>query len=184
MVGDVVGRGITAAATMGQLRSATRALAATGLRPGPLLDALDQYARRHGVGMMATVAYAELDLRSGQLCLRLRRSSAAAVAGRRRRALLSVGGAVLAARRAGPRGTPAGGVATGASRSALVLYSDGLVERRTRAIEAGMEQLAAEVARRAETGAQALADTLLREFRDADQPDDVCVLVARRQASA
>ena len=38
VVGDVVGRGIEAAATMGQLRSAVRALAATGLGPGPLLD--------------------------------------------------------------------------------------------------------------------------------------------------
>jgi phosphoserine phosphatase RsbU/P len=41
VVGDVVGRGIGAAATMGQLRSAIRGLASTGLRPGPLLDALD-----------------------------------------------------------------------------------------------------------------------------------------------
>ena len=41
VVGDVVGRGIGAAATMGQLRSAVRALASTGVRPGALLDALD-----------------------------------------------------------------------------------------------------------------------------------------------
>ena len=45
VVGDVVGRGIGAAATMGQLRSAVRALASTGLDPGRLLDALDVYAR-------------------------------------------------------------------------------------------------------------------------------------------
>ena len=44
VVGDVVGRGIGAAATMGQLRSAVRALASTGLEPGRLLEALDAYA--------------------------------------------------------------------------------------------------------------------------------------------
>ncbi|MES1193206.1 MAG: SpoIIE family protein phosphatase, partial [Solirubrobacterales bacterium] len=69
VVGDVVGRGIVAAATMGQLRSAVRALASTGLTPGPLLDALDGYARRHEVGQMTTLAYAELDLDSGALAL-------------------------------------------------------------------------------------------------------------------
>ena len=69
VVGDVVGRGIVAAATMGQLRSAVRALASTGLTPGPLLDALDSYARRHEVGQMTTLAYAELDLDSGVLVL-------------------------------------------------------------------------------------------------------------------
>ncbi|HEV2060264.1 MAG TPA: PAS domain S-box protein, partial [Solirubrobacteraceae bacterium] len=43
VVGDVVGRGLEAAAAMGQLRSAIRALASTGLAPGPLLDALDGF---------------------------------------------------------------------------------------------------------------------------------------------
>ncbi len=42
---------------MGQLRSAIRALASTGLGPGALLDALDGFAARHGVGRMATIVY-------------------------------------------------------------------------------------------------------------------------------
>ena len=68
VVGDVVGRGLGAAATMGQLRSALRALASTGFEPGPLLEALSEFSRRHSVGQMATVAYAELDVRLG--CMR------------------------------------------------------------------------------------------------------------------
>ena len=67
VVGDVVGRGLEAAAVMGQLRSAVRALASTGLGPGALLDALDRYANQYGVGEMATVAYAELELDTGDL---------------------------------------------------------------------------------------------------------------------
>ena len=67
VVGDVVGRGIEAAAAMGQLRSAIRALASTGLAPGPLLDALDGFVARHRVGRMTTVAYAQLDVATGGL---------------------------------------------------------------------------------------------------------------------
>ena len=61
VVGDVVGRGIEAAATMGQLRSAVRALASSDPGPARLLDGLELYVQRYGVGQMATVVYAELE---------------------------------------------------------------------------------------------------------------------------
>jgi PAS domain S-box-containing protein len=67
VVGDVVGRGLTAATTMGQLRSALRALAAVNLGPAKLLEALDTYSRRYGVGAMTTVAYGELNPERGSL---------------------------------------------------------------------------------------------------------------------
>jgi hypothetical protein len=67
VVGDVVGRGIGAAATMGQLRSASRAPAAGRPDPGALIDALEGYARRHAVGRLATLVYAELELPTGRL---------------------------------------------------------------------------------------------------------------------
>jgi sigma-B regulation protein RsbU (phosphoserine phosphatase) len=60
VMGDVVGRGLIAATTMGHLRSAVRALASVGLGPAELLEALDTYSRRYGVGAMTTVAYGEL----------------------------------------------------------------------------------------------------------------------------
>jgi len=52
---------------MGQLRSVIRALASTGLAPGPLLAALDGYVARHSVGRITTVVYAELELDVGRL---------------------------------------------------------------------------------------------------------------------
>ncbi len=67
VVGDVVGRGIGAAATMGQLRSAVRALAVGRPEPGALVDALEGYSRRHAVGRLATLVYADLDLAGGRL---------------------------------------------------------------------------------------------------------------------
>lgn len=67
VVGDVVGRGLAAATTMGQLRSSVRALASVDLRPASLLEALDTYSRRYGVGEMTTIAYAELNAERGSL---------------------------------------------------------------------------------------------------------------------
>ena len=77
VIGDVVGRGIGAAATMGQLRSAVRALASTGLGPGRLIDALDAYAHRHDVGRMTTLICAELGAGDASPPLRVRGASAA-----------------------------------------------------------------------------------------------------------
>src|SRR3954463_13456292 len=66
-VGDVVARGLEAATTMGQLRSALRALAAAELGPAGVLERLDTFAGQVPRGRMATVAYAELDLGSGRM---------------------------------------------------------------------------------------------------------------------
>jgi sigma-B regulation protein RsbU (phosphoserine phosphatase) len=183
IVGDVVGRGIEAAATMGQLRSAVRALASTGLTPGPLLDALDQFSQRHSVGQMATLACVELAVASGELRY--------ACAGHPPPMLLAPGAApsllwdgrsvpLDAFGRSGPRGEGTERLAAG---STLVLYTDGLIERRTRTIDDGMDRLMAEAARHPHARARALADGLARSFHDPEHSDDVCVLVARRQAS-
>ncbi|MDQ3739512.1 MAG: SpoIIE family protein phosphatase, partial [Actinomycetota bacterium] len=67
VVGDVVGRGLEAAATMGQLRSAARALASTRPAPGELLVALDEFSRRHEVGQMTTVVCAHVDVAARRL---------------------------------------------------------------------------------------------------------------------
>ena len=178
VVGDVVGRGIEAAATMGQLRSAVRALASTGLGPGQLLGALDGYARRHGVGRMATLVYAELDLPSGDL-----RYSCAGhpppliwAPGEEpyylwegRSQPLDAFGASAAPRPEATCTLPPG--------STLMLYTDGLVERRDRPIDQGMEELRAALTRLGDR--QDLAGAVSRELSDDKHDDDVCVVVAR-----
>jgi serine phosphatase RsbU (regulator of sigma subunit) len=65
--------------------------------------------------------------------------------------------------------------------STLVLYTDGLVERRDRGLRSGIDELV-----RALEGApddldaQTLVDTLVRRLVGAQQEDDLCLLVVRR----
>ncbi len=186
VVGDVVGRGIGAATTMGQLRSAVRALASTGLGPGALLEALDRYSRRHAVGRMTTLVYAQLSLSSGNF----------------RYACAGHPPPVLAAPGRDPcfvwdgRSLPldahsaAGRSRDEASRtlapgSAVMLYTDGLVERRTRPLSDGLDRLLGEVANTLSSGSDPgeLAAPVVRAMQDAEPADDVCVLALRLAAA-
>jgi PAS domain S-box-containing protein len=180
VVGDVVGRGIDAAATMGQLRSAVRALASTGLGPGALLDALDGYAQRHAVGRMATVVYAQLGLGTRRLRY--------ACAGHPPPVVVASGEAPRFAWEG--RSTPldvylpaseprSEGALTLPADSLVLLYTDGLIERRTRPLDDGMERLLAEAERHRDADAAALAGAVVRALHDAEHADDVCLLAAR-----
>jgi serine phosphatase RsbU (regulator of sigma subunit) len=183
VVGDVVGRGIDAAATMGQLRSAVRALASTGLGPGALLDALDGYAQRHAVGRMATVVYAQLGLGTRRLRY--------ACAGHPPPAVLAPGEAPRFAWEG--RSTPldvylpasqarAEGALTLPAGSAVLLYTDGLIERRRRPLDDGMERLLAEAETHRDADAGTLAGAVVRALHDTEHADDVCLLAARLAA--
>ncbi|HSO99193.1 MAG TPA: SpoIIE family protein phosphatase [Solirubrobacteraceae bacterium] len=180
VVGDVVGRGIAAAATMGQLRSAVRALASTGLGPAALLSTLDVYARRHAVGLMTTLVYAELSLDTGGLRF--------ACAGHPPPLLHPPGGTPVLDW--GGRSTP---VAVGPGPdgrgeqslclepgTTLLLYTDGLVEDRRRPEDDGLQRLLREVAA---VGAQddlgQTVQSIVARMVDPAQSDDVCVLVAQ-----
>ena len=180
VVGDVVGRGIGAAAAMGQLRSASRALAATVAGPGPLLEALDEYARRHRVGRMTTLVCAELDLRTRELryaCaghpppVALDPRAEPELLWEGRSLPLDAHHAVIRPRAQGERRLTAG--------SAVALYTDGLVERRRRTLDEGFDRLLLELDRRREEPLERLAAGLMRTLADPDDADDVCLLLAR-----
>jgi len=180
VVGDVVGRGIVAAATMGQLRSAVRALASTGLSPGPLLDALDGYARRHEVGQMTTLAYAELDLDSGVLVL--------ACAGHPPPAVVVPDGPATfvwegrstpldAAAKDTPRPESAVTLAPGAT---VALFTDGLFERVDRPLQEGLDLVLAELAEHRGQPVGELADAVTdAALAGRETTDDVCLLALR-----
>lgn len=180
VVGDVVGRGIEAAATMGQLRSATRALASTGLPPGDLLEALDSYAARHRVGGMSTVVYAELALGTREL-----RFSCAghpppvlAAAGEEPRLAWEGRSTPLDVHLKPDRSRPEarcrldpGGL--------VLLYTDGVIERRERSIDVGLERLLEEVRAHRDEAPAALATSVLHALEAAEHRDDACGLVAK-----
>jgi PAS domain S-box-containing protein len=181
VVGDVVGRGIEAAAAMGQLRSAIRALASTGLGPGALLGALDGYARRHGVGQMATVAYAEVDLGAGALTVACAGHMPPVVAAPDHppRFVLDGRSAPLDAY-VEPTTRPQAEVAL-APGALLVLFTDGLIERVDRPLSDGLDAVVAALETRPGMPAQQVAGELTRAMAaDRRASDDVCVLALRR----
>jgi serine/threonine-protein kinase RsbW len=176
VVGDVVGRGIDAATTMGQLRSAIRALATTKDGPATLLEHLDRFVERVESARMATVAYAEVNLGTGVMTY--------ACAGHLPPLLQEPAAAprFLLDGRSGPLGSRAGKrerteqqVQLSAG-SRLLLYTDGLVERRNRTIDRGLDVLVREWGRRQAAPmpgiTAAIADTLVGK----DHADDVCLL--------
>jgi GAF domain-containing protein len=138
LVGDVAGHGLKAAITMGQMRSAARALAPTH-GPAALLDALDQFMGSGPDVLSATAAVAIIDPaeRTLRYCL----------AGHPPLLLRDPDGALTLLDEArGPLlGFEAGGrperVVTFVPGSCLVLFTDGLVERRGEIIDTGLARL-------------------------------------------
>jgi serine phosphatase RsbU (regulator of sigma subunit) len=185
VVGDVVGRGLLAATAMGQLRSATRALAAAGLEPAAVLGHLDTFVEQVDAARYATLAYADVDPDSG--------SVAFASAGHLPPVLLDP--------HAEPRlflegrSPPLGVTGPGLVRSqalfevkpgaGFLLYTDGLVERRTEPIDAGLDRLLRAVSARAGFSPGQLVASLPEALLEPDSADDdVCLLGFRLAACA
>jgi PAS domain S-box-containing protein len=177
VVGDVVGRGLEAAAAMGQLRSAARALASSDLRPAKLLESLDAYSARYRVGGVSTAVYAELDLDAGTLRFACAGHLPPIVAPAGEAARLTWEG----------RSTPLGvrpldgrGRSEAECRlppgSIVVFYTDGLVERRRQAIDVGMKRLLDEVEARRDEPPGKLTAGLLRLLDSVEREDDACAL--------
>jgi phosphoserine phosphatase RsbU/P len=180
VVGDVVGRGIGAAATMGQLRSALRALAAAGRGPARALEALDDYAERHDVGRIATVAYAELSPTNRELHFACAGHPPPLLFGSAEGPLFAwEGRSVPLATHGNARQSRAEACRTLAEGGGVVFYSDGLIERRSRPISQGLDALRTFVAARSSETAPALATALTGALHAAEEGDDACVLIAK-----
>jgi serine phosphatase RsbU (regulator of sigma subunit) len=177
-VGDVSGHGIAAAATMSALRNAARALSIAEPDPRRVLDDLGRFIVTTDPERFATVAYARLQPSTG----RTRWSSA----GHPPPLLLGAAGGYrfLTEPRRPPLGTTVGGGYDGAvldlePGDTLLLYTDGVVERRRSSLYEGLERLAALALDHRDVSASALVDVVI-ETLGAAAEDDCCVLVARR----
>jgi serine phosphatase RsbU (regulator of sigma subunit) len=178
-VGDVVGHGLEAAAAMGQLRTAVAALAPDCSSPTQLLDQLDDFARRsHGM-RYSTACYATLDPSSGAV----EHASAGHppilhVDPRGTCRYLAAGLSWPLCAADDPR-VPHGSLVLEPGAT-LILYSDGLVERRDVAIDVGLDELRAAAHRFSGLGVDDLCEALVRELLDG-RPihDDVVVLAIR-----
>ncbi|MFE3286133.1 SpoIIE family protein phosphatase, partial [Streptomyces sp. NPDC059233] len=180
VIGDVMGRGVRAAAVMGQLRTAVRAYARLDLPPHEVLQLLDGLAAEIDASQIATCVYAVHDPNEGLL--------AYASAGHLPILVRDEDGTVR--RAADPTGPPLGtggwlhtsGTIPLGPGSTAVLYTDGLVERRGEDIDEGVAAL-----ERALSGAQGtpavICDRLMRALGvDADHDDDVAVMVLQQPA--
>ncbi|MFE3722374.1 ATP-binding SpoIIE family protein phosphatase [Streptomyces cyaneofuscatus] len=180
VIGDVMGRGVRAAAVMGQLRTAVRAYARLDLPPHEVIQLLDGLASEIDATQIATCVYAVHDPNEGQLVY--------ASAGHLPMLVRDEDGTV--SRAADPTGPPLGtggwihtsGTIALPPGSTAVLYTDGLVERRSEDIDEGVASLA-----RALSGAkgspQVVCDRLIRSLGvTAEHDDDVAVLVVQHPA--
>ncbi|WP_217206027.1 SpoIIE family protein phosphatase [Streptomyces sp. AC550_RSS872] len=196
VVGDVVGHGVHASATMGRLRTAVRTLADADFTPDELLTRLDDLVIRLdreegpdtrgqaegasgevGAGEVgATCLYAVYDPVAGRCDM--------ARAGHPPPVLVSPDGSVRVLDL--PAGPPLGlgGLPFEAARidvdegSLLALYTDGLIEAPGRDIDVGLDLLT-EALRRPAAGLEETCDEVMRKVRPDPPADDIVLLLAR-----
>jgi light-regulated signal transduction histidine kinase (bacteriophytochrome) len=178
VLGDVAGHGVSAAGSMGQLRNGLRAYLVDDESPGQLLHRLDRLTDRLFPEVFATATVVVIDAATGRIQM--------AAAGHPPVCVVPRGGEPrLAPVVPNP---PLGLILDQAPPSEtelvlgpgdqLVLYSDGLVERRGESMEVGLDRLthlAAGVPDPAQLCARLVADC-----RDPAGEDDATVLVLRR----
>ena len=179
-IGDVAGHGVLAAAVMGQVRQAVRAYAFEGHTPAGLMDRLDLLVSDSGLAM-TTCLCGILDPSSGKLRF--------ANAGHPPPLLRRIDGTVerVTEGLSHPLGV------TMAHRhveaevelglgEALLLYTDGLVERRGEVIDAGIDRLAAQFAGDF-TSAEDACERIVAEFAE-NLADDAALLAVTRMPMA
>lgn len=186
VIGDVMGHGVAAAAAMAQIRAATRAFLSLDPDPATVVANLDTMFARLAITQLVTMFYAVADLAAGTLSF--------TNAGHYPALLVAADDEPL------PLATPprlplgAGGderttttVAFSAS-DVLVLFTDGLVERRGEVVDLGISRLAQAapglLAGPLDKGTAALVGALSGDTeQSADNDDDVTVLTVRRRGT-
>ncbi|MFD9218924.1 SpoIIE family protein phosphatase [Streptomyces sp. NPDC060064] len=182
VIGDVQGHGVSAAATMGQLRSAVRAFALSGHDPQEVMSGTNRLLIDLDPGQFASCCYIVLDRESG--------TTQAVRAGHPQPLLRHPDG------RTEVLDIP-GGVVLGVDGEAsypvtemllepgavLALYTDGLVEQPGIDIDLGIERLRSALATVGSDPLADAADRLILAARQAtDRPDDIALLLAARWA--
>ncbi|GAA4562328.1 hypothetical protein GCM10023176_03290 [Micromonospora coerulea] len=174
VIGDVVGKGVRAAATMGQLRNALRAYVLEGFDPGRALTRLNRLVGSTEGGSFATVICLWFSPRTG----RLRYASAG------HPSPLLIRGDDVAFLHDRALGPPIGALRQAAYRTVdgelapggrLLLYTDGLIEDRQLGIDAALEQLRLDAATRGQHVAD-LVDAVVERVAGRPRHDDVAVL--------
>ena len=181
VIGDVAGHGLPAASLMGKMRNALRAHALMGGGPREIVSRLDDYHRHFGEGELVTLLVAMLAKDLSMIRF--------VAAGHAPPLVVGPDGAAFAADH---DADPPLGMAQPPTFSerlvsfppgtALLLYTDGLVERRGESLDTGFERLrkVAEVVVPDRQPLEGVADLLEEMLGPERPPDDVAVLLAKR----
>ncbi|MFJ6894402.1 PP2C family protein-serine/threonine phosphatase [Streptomyces hokutonensis] len=179
-VGDVVGHGLAAAGVMGQLRSALTATSRVADGPAQALDVLGRYAHVVDGAESATVVTTFVDFDDHTISY--------SSAGHPPPVLVRPDGSVEFLDRAtdppldarpDPMPRPQAGT-TFSPGATLVLYTDGLIERRHEDIDRGLVRLADSLVRHRNTDPEALADAVLLELLPhGGATDDTALIIVR-----
>ncbi len=179
-IGDVAGHGVTAAAAMGQMRMAFRAYMLEGLTPGRVLERLNVLLHDLRAGQMTTLVCACFDPETGAMTL--------ARAGHPSPIIRSSAGEVRYVE--GGLGPPLGVAPLTTYEetetdllpgSTILLYTDGLVERRRESLDEGLQRLERAMAQAPED-LEGLCDEIIDRLLGAEgAPDDAAVLAVRRE---
>ena len=177
VVGDVVGKGIAAASAMAQLRNALRAFAQEGYKPSTILNRVNRLARSAGFSF-ATLLYLVLDPDTGHCRF--------ASAGHLPPLVVRSNGSAWFIE--GGRSLPIGVADDTTYRQAtlllepgwtVMLFTDGLIERRGESLEQGFARLQ-DVARRAGPEPELLLDAVVENMLPSGAlADDIALLAAR-----
>lgn len=179
VVGDCVGHGLEAATVMAQLRSAARAMLLEGRAPSAVLAGLDTFAASVPGAYCTTVVCAVFDRAANELTH--------ARAGHPPGLVVAADGAVtwLADGAGPPLAVDPHAVRVdghhhvSAAGEMLVLYSDGLIERRGESLDVGLERLAATAGELCAAPVNELADALVARLLPERATDDVVLVVKR-----
>jgi PAS domain S-box-containing protein len=177
VVGDVAGHGLRAAASMGQLRNAFRAYGMVEASPAEVVARINRLVMSGVEQVMATVLYLVLDRESGEV--------AWSAAGHPPPLVIGPDGARFLE---GGRSVPIGAADPAIFREAtailppgasLLLYTDGLVERRDTPLEERLTELADAATKAGDELGELCEHVIAAQLGDADPGDDVALLAVR-----
>lgn len=177
-VGDVMGRGVAAAAAMAQMRAAVRAYSAVEPWPEAVVRNLDLMFAQYGTEQLVTLVYMVLNPRTDELVVANAGHPPPVIlrADRSTEQLPLADGAPLGA---GPQRRRQVRVPLRAGDT-LLAFSDGLIERRDEDIDRGLQRVHDGLSRLVGADLSASLTDLVRTLREPSQDDDVAALMVRR----
>jgi PAS domain S-box-containing protein len=177
-VGDVMGRGVTAAAAMAQMRAAVRSYVALDPSPESVVRHLDTMFETYGYTQLVTLVYVLADAADDELRV-VNAGHPPPVVLHEDGSLHTLSQGVTPPLGLGPEDRPAFRVPF-SSTDTLLLYTDGLIERRDEDIDVGQDRLAQACTTLPREDLTKCLERLVEEVRDHTREDDVAALVARR----